>query len=150
MSTVRSLFIVAGLLAGNAGLAQSSIELREAWARATPPGAEIGAAYLEIRNAGAKPDRLLSASSAAAKRVEVHVTQRDGDVMKMREVKALEVPARQSVKLQPGGTHLMLLNLAQPLKQGERFRLRLRFERAGEVETEVEVRALGARGHQHH
>ena len=128
----------------------ADIELRDAWARATPPGAEIGAAYLEIRNAGGTPDRLLSASTTAAKRVEVHVTQRDGDVMKMREVKALEVPARQSVRLAPGGTHLMLLNLAQPLKQGERFRLRLRFERAGEVETEVEVRALGARGHQHH
>lgn len=146
---MRFLILAAALVSGGAAGAQTGIEVREAWARATPPGAEVGAAYLEIRNAGAKPDRLLSASSAAAKRVEVHVTQRDGDVMKMREVKALEVPARQSVKLEPGGTHLMLLNLAQPLKQGERFRLRLRFERAGEVEAEVEVRALGARGHHH-
>ena len=136
-------------MAGASVDAQSGIELRDAWARATPPGAQIGAAYLEIRNAGDKADRLLSASSAAAKRVEVHVTQRHGDVMKMREVKALEVPGRQSVKLEPGGRHLMLVELAQPLKQGERFRLRLRFEGAGELETEVQVRALGARGHHH-
>lgn len=149
MSPARFVFVAAAFTVSAGALAQNGIELRAAWARATPPGAEIGAAYLEIRNAGAKPDRLLSASTLAAKRVEVHVTQRDGDVMKMREVKALEVPARQSVRLEPGGTHLMLLDLAGPLKAGERFKLRLRFERGGEVETEVQVRALGARGHHH-
>ena len=148
MTAIRLLVLAAGLAAGGAAMAQSGIELRDAWARATPPGAEIGAAYLEIRNSGDKADRLLSASTAVAKRVEVHVTQRDGDVMRMREVKSLELPARQSVTLEPGGTHLMLLNLSRQLKQGERFRLRLRFERAGEVETEVDVRALGAR-HRH-
>ena len=127
----------------------ADIELRDAWARATPPGAKVGAAYLEVRNSGGQPDRLLSASTAAAKRVEMHVTQRDGEVMKMREVKALDIAARGTLKLAPGGAHLMLVELAQPLKEGERLRLRLRFERAGEIETELQVRALGARQHGH-
>ncbi len=126
------------------------IELRDAWARATPPGAKVGAAYLVVENAGSQPDRLVSASSAAAKRVELHVTQRDGEVVKMREVKSLDIPAGGTRKLEPGGTHLMLIELAQPLKQGERFRLRLRFERAGDLEADVEVRALGARQEHRH
>jgi len=126
------------------------IELRDAWARATPPGAKVGAAYLEVRNSGSQPDRLLSASSAAAKRIELHVTQRDGEVVKMREVKSLDIPAGGTRKLEPGGMHLMLIELAQPLKQGERFRLRLRFERAGDLEADVEVRALGARQEHRH
>jgi len=126
------------------------IELRDAWARATPPGAKVGAAYLEVRNSGSQPDRLLSASTAAAKRVELHVTQRDGEVVKMREVKSFDIPAGGTRKLEPGGTHLMLIELAQPLKQGERFRLRLRFERAGDLEADVEVRALGARQEHRH
>lgn len=128
----------------------AEIEVRQPWARATPPGAKVAAGYLEIRNNGKEADRLLSASTPVAKRVEMHITQRDGEVVKMREVKSLDIPAGGTRKLEPGGTHLMLIELAQPLKQGERFRLRLRFERAGDLEAEVEVRALGARQEHRH
>lgn len=128
----------------------AEIEVRQPWARATPPGAKVAAGYLEIRNSGKEADRLLSASTPVAKRVEMHITQRDGEVVKMREVKSLDIPAGGTRKLEPGGTHLMLIELAQPLKQGERFRLRLRFERAGDLEADVEVRALGARQEHRH
>ena len=128
---------------------KGEIQIRHPWSRATAPGAKVGAGYLEVRNNGAQPDRLLSASTAAAKRVELHVTQRDGEVMRMREVKTLEIPARERFTLRPGGAHLMLVDLAQPLKKGERFKMKLRFERAGEIEVEFEVQDLGSRNAHH-
>jgi copper(I)-binding protein len=143
------------LLALHAGAAwahsheKGDIQIRHPWSRATAPGAKVGAGYLEVRNNGAQPDRLLSASTAAAKRVELHVTQRDGEVMRMREVRTLEIPARERFTLRPGGAHMMLVDLAQPLKKGDRFKMTLRFERAGEIEVEVEVQDLGARNAHH-
>ncbi len=128
---------------------KGDIQVRHPWSRATPPGAKVAAGYMEIRNSGRQPDRLLSASTPLAKRVEMHGTERDGEVMKMREVKALEIPARERYELRPGGAHLMLVDIAQPLKKGERFRLRLRFERAGDLEVELEVQDLGSRQHRH-
>jgi periplasmic copper chaperone A len=128
---------------------KGDIQVRHPWSRATPPGAKVGAGYMEIRNNGAQPDRLLSAVTAAAKRVEIHVTERDGEVIKMREVKALALPARERFTLRPGAAHLMLVDIVQPLKRGERFKMKLRFERAGEIEIELEVQEMGAR-HAHH
>jgi len=128
---------------------KGDLQVRHPWSRATAPGAKVAVGYMEIRNNGKVADRLLSASSAAARRVEMHVTQREGDVMRMREVKAFEIPARERLTLRPGGPHLMLVDLAQPLKKGERFTMTLRFERAGELAVEFEVQELGSR-HPHH
>jgi copper(I)-binding protein len=143
------------LVLGQAGLAwphshgKNGIEVREAWSRATPPGAKVGVGYMEIRNNGAQPDRLIAASTPAAKTVEMHVTQREGDVMRMRQVKDFEIPARERITLRPGGSHLMLVDVVRPLKKGERFTMRLRFERAGEMEVELEVQEQGARHPRH-
>jgi copper(I)-binding protein len=128
---------------------KGDIQVRHPWSRATPPGAKVGVGYMEIRNRGAQPDKLLSASTPIARAVELHVTQREGDVMKMRHVQAFEIPAREYYELRPGGSHLMLVELTQPLKQGERFRMRLRFERAGELEIELEVQEAGSRHARH-
>jgi len=128
---------------------KGDIQVRHPWSRATAPGAKVAAGYMEIRNNGTQRDRLLSASTATAKRVEMHVTQRDGEVLKMREVKAFDIPARERFTLGPGGAHLMLVDLVQPLKKGERFAMTLRFERAGEIEVQFEVQEIGAR-HPHH
>jgi periplasmic copper chaperone A len=128
---------------------KGDIQVRHPWSRATPPGAKVGAGYMEIRNNGAQPDRLLSASTAAARRVEIHVTERDGEVIRMREVKALAIPARERFTLRPGAAHLMLVDLVQPLKKGDRFALTLRFERAGELKIELEVQDLGSRQPHH-
>lgn len=129
--------------------AKGEIEVREAWSRATPPGAKVGVGYMEIRNAGAQPDRLVAASTPVAKRVEMHITQRDGEVMRMRQVQGFDIPARERVTLRAGGSHLMLVDLAQPLKKGERFTMKLRFERAGELDIELEVQEQGSRHPRH-
>ena len=107
----------------------------------TIPGAQVGAAYLEISNSGKAADRVVGVSTPAAERVELHVQMREGDILKMREVQGFEVPARQRLTLRPGGSHLMLVGLRKPLVAGERIPLTLRFERAGELKIEVEVQA---------
>ena len=128
---------------------QGDIQVRHAWSRATPPGASIGVGYMEIRNRGKQADRLVAASTPAAKRVELHVTQREGDVTRMRQVESYEIPARERFVLRPGASHLMLVELARALKPGERFPMTLRFERAGEMEIELEVQELGSRHPKH-
>ena len=128
---------------------KGEIQVRHPWSRATAPGARVAAGYMEIRNNGRQPDRLLSVSTAAAQRVELHVTQRDGEVLRMRQVKSFEIPARERFTLGPGGAHLMLVDVVQPLKKGDRFPMKLRFERAGELEIQVEVQEIGSR-HPHH
>jgi copper(I)-binding protein len=120
---------------------KGDIQVRHPWSRATPPGAATAAGYLEIRNSGREPDRLLGASTPAAERVELHVTVREGDVVRMREIAHLEVPARQRVTLRPGGPHLMIIGLKKPFARGERVPVNLRFERAGELQVMIEVQA---------
>ena len=122
----------------------SQVTVEGAWSRATPPGAKVAAGYLTIRNAGASADRLLAASSPAAARIETHVIEKQGEILRMREVKGYEVPAKGSFELKPGGAHLMLVDIKRPLKEGEKLPLVLRFQNAGEVKAELEVRALGA------
>jgi copper(I)-binding protein len=143
------------LVLGQAGLAwphsheKGDIQVRHPWSRATAPGAKVAVGYMEIRNTGAQPDRLLAASTPLAQRVEMHVTQRDGEVMRMRQVTDFEIPARERITLRPGGSHLMLVDITRPLKKGERFPVTLRFERAGELQVEVEVQDIGARKPHH-
>ena len=128
---------------------KGDLQIRHPWSRATPPGAKVAAGYLEIRNNGQQPDRLLSASTPVAKKVEMHITEHAGEVAKMRQLRAFEVPARERLALEPNGAHLMLVDLVQPLKKGERFAMTLRFERAGEIEVQFEVQEMGARHPRH-
>ena len=150
---VRSL--VLALLALHAGIAwphsheKGDIQVRHPWSRATPAGAKVGVGYMEIRNNGTLPDRLLSATTPLAARVELHVTSREGEVMKMRQVRSFAVPAGSRIELRPGAGHLMLVDLVRPLKKGERFPLTLRFERAGEIQVELEVQEMGSRHPRH-
>ena len=128
---------------------KGEIQVRHPWSRATPPGAKVAVGYLEIRNNGSQPDRLLAATTPAAKRVEMHITEHAGEVAKMRQLRAFEIPARERLALSPGGAHLMLVDIVEPLKKGQRFPMTLRFERAGELEVQFEVQELGSR-HPHH
>ena len=111
-----------------------------------PPGAAVGGGYLVIRNKGVAADRLVGVSSPASARVEIHEMAMEKDVMRMREVKGVDVPAKKSVELKPGGYHLMLIELKAPLKPGDKVPLTLRFEKAGEVKTELAVGAMTASG----
>ena len=128
----------------------AQVEIENPWSRATPPGAKVAAGYLLVRNKAAAADKLIGASSPMAVRVETHVTEKQGDVLRMREVKSYEVPAKGSFELKPGGAHLMLVDIKRPFKAGEKVPLVLRFQNAGEIKTELEVKALGATGAHSH
>ena len=116
------------------------------WARATPGGATIGAAYVEIKAKDGAADTLVSASSPAAGRVELHTHTMDGGVMKMRQIEKLAIPAGGSAVLKPSGDHIMLFDLKAPLKEGETVPITLVFEKAGEVKVEATVEPVGAKG----
>jgi len=122
------------------------------WARATPAGAKVGGAYLKISNNGAQPDRLVGGSLTGAREVEVHEMSTSNNVMKMRHLKdGLEIKPGQTVELKPGGYHLMLTGLSDGLKQGQKVKGSLTFEKAGTVEVEYAVAPVGAAtgGHMH-
>jgi copper(I)-binding protein len=140
-----------GASAAGAGPGAPAIKVEDAFARAMPPGARTAGAYLTIENRGSQPDRLLSARSPRAGAVELHRMSEQDGVMRMRPVDAIPVPAGQTVKLTPGGLHLMLIDPKPPLKEGEHIPLTLRFERAGEVGADVTVRSItaGAATHGH-
>ena len=119
-----------------------SIRIDHPYARATAAGQPIGGAYLKLDNQGAD-DRLLSASAAVSKSVEMHSMAMDGDVMRMRQVQAIELPAGKTVELKPGGLHIMLVGLKAPLKAGNHFPMKLTFAKAGELTVDVMVQAIG-------
>ncbi len=131
--------------------AHAQIDIENPWSRATTPGAKIAAGYMVIRNKSASPDRLIGASSPLAARIETHITVKDGDILRMREAKGYDVPAKGSYELKPGGAHLMFVDIERPFKEGEKIPLTLRFERAGEVRVQLEVRraAPPSEGHGH-
>lgn len=119
------------------------LSLEVVWARATASSARTGAAYLTIVNGGAA-DRLTAAASPVAGQVELHTHVMDGSVARMRKVEGgLEIPAGSELVMEPGGLHVMLMDLARPLKPGETFPLSLTFEKAGTVELATQVRAAG-------
>jgi periplasmic copper chaperone A len=116
------------------------------WARATPGGATVGAAFMEIRTEAGVTDTLVSATSPVAGRVEVHTHTMEGDVMKMRRLEALQLKAGDSRVLKPMGDHVMLFDLKKPLKEGETVTLTLTFAKAGAIEVQGTVEPAGAMG----
>jgi periplasmic copper chaperone A len=146
---LKPLLIVGCMLIAGAAAAQNGqIEVKDAWARATPGKAENGAAYLTIETPA--PDKLVAVSSPAAKKSSLHTMTMDGGVMKMRPLDGLEVPANQPVTLKPGGVHIMLQGLNEPLQAGKSFPLTLTFEKAGQRQVEVAVEKPGAMGPEGH
>jgi copper(I)-binding protein len=126
------------------------VEVSDAWMRATAPGQKTAAGYMIIRNKSAQPERLVGGSSQAAAKLETHVSIQDGDIMRMREVKGYEIPAKGSFELKPNGSHLMLVDLKRPLKEGDKVPVVLKFEKSGEVKVDFEVRPLAAPASGHH
>jgi copper(I)-binding protein len=121
------------------------IEVHEAWARPAQTGASGG--YLTLRNAGARPDRLIGAASPWVDRVELQTITTTGAVMRMRPVVGdLKIGPARTLTLAPGGYHLMLVGLKRPLTPGDRLPMTLRFETAGPVRTHLVVRAPAADG----
>jgi copper(I)-binding protein len=121
----------------------AQVQIEKPWARATAPGATIAGGYMVIRNQGAAGDRLLSAWSPAAAKVELHVSSNDNGVMKMREVPGYDVPAKGAFELKPGGAHMMFMDIKRPFKEGDKVPVTLKFEKAGEMKAEFQVGRLG-------
>lgn len=113
-------------------------------ARATPPGAKTGLVFFSIDNASNRAERLLRASTPVAAGVVMHQMAQSGGMMTMRAVPSLEIGPGMKLELGPGGYHLMLVDLRQQLKVGERFPLILTFQRIGTVTTTVLVEEMGA------
>jgi periplasmic copper chaperone A len=119
--------------------------ITQAWSRQTPSGAKVAGAYLTIENKGATADRLVSGSTDVAGRFEIHEMAMDGGVMKMRPLdNGLVIDPGKTVKLAPGGYHVMLMDLKGQLKQGDKVPVTLQFEKAGKVNVSLDVQGVGA------
>ena len=143
----RLLALGAGLtiaLFGAAMAQTGEVAITDAWARATPGGAQAAAAYVTLKAPAG--DRLTGAKTPAAKLAELHSMTMDGGVMKMRQVEGIDLPPGQAVTLKPGGYHIMLTGLAKPLEQGQSFPLTLSFAKAGTRDVTVRVEKVGATG----
>ena len=135
------------------GLARAQVEVTDAWVRATVPGQKVAAAYMGLR--AAAPARLVGVETKAARSGEIHSMSHESGVMKMRRLDSLELPAGQTVSLEPGGNHIMLFDPLKPFTEGQRVPLKLIVEQGGkrvEISVDAPVRSAGADegGHKHH
>ncbi len=139
-------FAASLILPARAGEATAGgVKISSAWTRATAKGAPIGAGYMTITNSGSAADRLVGGTADISSRFEIHEMSMDNGVMRMRPVaKGLEIKPGETVKLEPGGNHIMFVGLKQPLTQGEHIKATLSFEKAGKVEVDFTVEAIGA------
>jgi copper(I)-binding protein len=119
--------------------------ISQAWSRATPGGAKVAGGFLTIENKGTAPDKLIGVSAEIAGKAEIHEMTMDNGVMKMRPLdKGLVIEPGKTVKLAPGGHHLMLQELKGPFKEGEKVPVTLEFEKAGKVAVSLDVQGVGA------
>lgn len=149
LATAISLTLAA-ILASVSNANAADIMLTDAYARASAtPVAKSGAVYVTIMNHGAEADRLLAVATPAAAMAEVHATSTVDGVMKMEASGALEIPAMATLEMQPGGLHIMLMGLTEPLKKGGSIELKFTFEKAGEVTVKAPIGGVAAGAHDH-
>ncbi|MEM8951899.1 MAG: copper chaperone PCu(A)C [Pseudomonadota bacterium] len=148
-----SLGLSTGAFAGDAGMAKvGDVMIHDGWARASIGSAPNSAAYMTLMTHGDAADKLVGATTPVAETVELHNHIIEGDIAKMREVEAIEVKPGEMATLEPGGYHVMLIGLKEPLTAGEVLPLTLTFEQAGEVTLEVPIKDLKGgmkHGHDH-
>ena len=150
-NTLLKALLISTVGFGLAGIAQAqsakvgSVQIENAYTRSTVPGQMAAGGFMKIENKGAV-DQLISASSPVAGEVQLHEMAMEGNVMKMRQVKEVVVPAGGAVELKPGGMHLMFMNIKAPLTAGETVPVKLKFAKAGEVEVKMPVNAMGSQG----
>jgi copper(I)-binding protein len=139
-----------GATSGVATFKLGDLTVTSPWTRATPGGAKIAGGYLKITNNGTSADRFVGAKSDVTDHVEIHEMSISDGVMKMRPLpNGLEIKPGETVELKSGGYHLMFMDLKQPLKQGDSFKATLQFEKAGSLDVNFSVNALGASAPQH-
>jgi periplasmic copper chaperone A len=121
--------------------------ITQAWSRATPGGAKVAGAYLTIENKGSVPDRLIGGTADVAGKVQVHEMTTTNGVMTMRPLdNGLTIEPGKTVKLAPGGYHLMMFDLKSSFKQGDKVSVTLEFEKAGKIKLSLDVQGVGAKG----
>lgn len=121
-----------------------ALQIDHPWARATPKGTSVGGGYLKITNTGTTPDRLIGGSSPISGRFEIHEMSMDNGVMRMRPLKeGVEIKPGQTVEFSPGSFHIMFVDLKQPIKEGDRVKGTLVFEKAGSVDVEYVAVGVG-------
>lgn len=137
--SIAVLFVLTGL-----SFAQSKVVVEDAWIGEVPPSSPVAAAYMTIRNEGTADDKLLSVTTSVAGHTMIHETMVDDKgVAKMEMIDALVIPAGKSVTLKPGGTHVMLMDMKEPVTGKEKIVLDLKFENAGDIKVEAPVKKLG-------
>jgi hypothetical protein len=139
MNTRRLLLAATLVVATLSAIAQTTPQASGAWARPTVAGQSAGGGFVTITG-GSAPDRLLAARAEVSTSVELHEMKMEGSTMRMREVAGIDIPAGQTVKLEPGGLHVMFIGLKAPLANGSSFPLTLRFEKAGDVTVQMQVK----------
>ena len=144
MKKVLSSVVVASAFMASIAFASSevkvgSLKIENPQARSTVPAQKMSGGFMKIENDGTAADKLISASSSVSKSMELHTMSMDNNVMRMREVKSIDLPAKSKVELRPGGLHLMFIDLNKQLKAGEIIPVKLKFEKAGEVEVKFQV-----------
>lgn len=137
MRQIALLMMVSSLIACRPSV-EDGIEIRDAWASATPPGATVGAAYMDI--IAHEPDTLLSVTTPVAEVVTIHTSLEEDGIVKMRPLHEIDLAAQERFRFEPGAAHLMLIGLHGPLIAGSHFPLTLQFRRAGTRVAEVAVR----------
>lgn len=122
------------------------IKIEQPWTRATPGGAKVAGGFMKITNTGTTPDRLVSATADISGVVELHeMTMTDG-IMKMRALgDGIALAPGQTMELKPGSYHVMFIDLKSPIVKDKPITARLKFEKAGEIDVEFKVEAIGAR-----
>ena len=138
--------LISAALAATLGVQSAfaaDITVTDPFARASAGMATAGAAFMTLKNTAASDDRLVGASSPAAASAELHDHIKDGDIVRMRAVAEVDIPPGGTVMLKPGGMHVMLIGLKQPLREGEEVPLTLTFAKAGAITVEVPVKSVG-------
>jgi copper(I)-binding protein len=123
----------------------STVSATNAYAYATAEGATTGAIFVTLNNPGTVPDKLIAIRTSKSPKAEIHesfVDEADG-TMQMRMVQGIDVPPTQPVELKPGGYHIMLLDMVEPLVEGQTFEATLTFQNAGDVVVPVSITAPG-------
>jgi hypothetical protein len=139
LNPIKLLLLLLALLAAANVLAKEGLEVDGAWARATVPGQMVASVYMNLTSS--KPAKLIKVESSIAGTAEIHFMRMKGDVMEMREIKELKLPAGKTVTLAPGGYHIMLFDLKRPLKTGETVPLKLTIRFADKLESVVDITA---------
>lgn len=140
----KTVFSLSALLLSSTAFAQSELIIENPYARATPPNAVNSAIFMTIKNTGNDTRTLISASSSVATKVELHTVIKTDGMMKMREVDTIEIPKNQDVMLKPGGLHIMLLDLTQPLKEKEFIDVTLNFKNGDREQFKAPVKKVMA------